>query len=61
MNPERITKLEAENQRLREALREAYEIYAGMDGFIPETAPEAYQATIISNMVGVIQKALEDE
>ena len=30
--------------------KEIVEIYAGMEGFIPETAPEAYQQTIIKLM-----------
>ena len=31
-------------------LREVYEIYAGMEGFIPETAPEGYCLMIIKKM-----------
>lgn len=30
--------------------REVYEIWAGMEGFTPETAPEAYQQRIIDQM-----------
>ena len=33
-----------------DALKKIIEIYAGMDGFIPETAPEAYQKRIIEQM-----------
>ncbi len=36
--------------RYRKALEEIREIYAGMDGFITETAPEAYQEMIIRKM-----------
>ena len=48
----RITELEA-------ALREAYEVYAGSDGFIPETAAEGYQQQLIKQMVDIISAALE--
>jgi hypothetical protein len=47
----RIAELEA-------ALREAYEVYAGSDGFIPETAAEGYQQQIIKQMVDIIGAAL---
>ncbi len=32
------------------SLEEIREIYAGMDGFVAETAPEAYQQKIIMDM-----------
>ena len=57
----RIAALEAENERLRAALREAYEVYAGSDGFIPETAGEGYQQQIIRQMVNCISAALEEK
>lgn len=41
------------------ALREAYEVYAGSDGFIPETAAEGYQQQLIKQMVDIIGAALE--
>ena len=47
-----------EIERLRAALREAYEVYAGSDGFIPETAGEGYQQQIIRQMVNCISAAL---
>ena len=50
--------LEQENVRLRAALREAYEVYAGSDGFIPETAGEGYQQQIIRQMVNCISAAI---
>lgn len=40
------------------ALREVYEIWAGMDGFEPQTAPEAYQKRVIEQMRDAAQKAL---
>lgn len=36
---------------------EAYEIYAGMEGFIPETAPEGYALQIINELGEAIGKA----
>ena len=35
---------------LQARLHEVYEIYAGMEGFIPETAPEGYCLMIIKKM-----------
>ena len=37
-------------QELERRLAAVVEIYAGMDGFVAETAPEAYQARIINEM-----------
>jgi len=42
----RITELE-------NAFREIYEVYAGSDGFIPETCPEAYQQQLIKEMADI--------
>ena len=50
-NAARIAELDA-------ALREAYEVYAGSDGFIPETAAEGYQQQLIKQMVDIIGTAL---
>lgn len=47
-----------ENQRLREDIREAYEVYAGSDGLIPQTAPEAYQQQLLNQMAEILGKAL---
>ena len=49
---DRIAELEA-------ALREAYEVYAGSDGFIPETAAEGYLQQLISEMVAIIGAELK--
>ena len=43
---------------LKESMREIYEVYAGSDGFIPETAPEGYQQKIIKDMVDIAKKHL---
>jgi hypothetical protein len=52
-------KLRARIAELEAALREAYEVYAGSDGFIPETAAEGYQQQLIKQMVEIIGAALE--
>jgi hypothetical protein len=54
-------RLAVENERLRVALRGAYEVYAGSDGFIPETAAEGYQQQIIKQMVDCISAALKED
>jgi hypothetical protein len=46
---EREAKLEA-------ALREIYEVHAGSEGFIPETAPEAYQERLIKQIAEVASR-----
>ena len=48
-------------EQLEAALRAAYEVYAGSDGFIPETCAEGYQRRIITQMVGCISAALGEE
>lgn len=40
------------------ALREVYEIWGGMEGFEPQTAPEAYQRRIIEQMRDAAQRGL---
>ena len=53
----RIAELEQQLAELQKRIHEAQEVYAGMDGFIPETAPEAYCLRIIDEM----NKALLEE
>jgi hypothetical protein len=53
-----ITRLEARVAELEGALRAAYEVYAGSDGFIPETCAEGYLQQIIRQMVDCIGTAL---
>ena len=43
---------------VRSALEELREIYAGMDGFIPETCPEGYQQKIIKDLYDCGMNAL---
>jgi len=45
-----IAHLEEELAQAKKRIHSAYEIYAGMDGFIPETAPEGYCLRIIEQM-----------
>lgn|SRR5574343_871123 len=42
--------LRAERDALQSRLDEVREIYAGMDGFIPQTAPEGYLLRIVKQM-----------
>lgn len=55
----KIEELRARIAELEAALREAYEVYAGSEGFIPETAAEGYQQQIIKQMVDIVGAALE--
>jgi len=45
----RITELE-------DAFREIYEVYAGSEGFIPETCAEAHQQQLIKEMSDIAAK-----
>jgi len=50
--------------QLEDAFREIYEVYAGSEGFIPETCAEARQQQLIKEMSDIaarhMRKALED-
>lgn len=50
-----------EIERLRAALRDAYEVYAGSEGFIAETCAESYRRQIIKKMVDCISAALSGD
>jgi len=41
---------------LEARIHEAKEIYTGMEGFIPETAPEAYQKRTLDQMWEALQE-----
>ena len=43
-------------EELQDAFREIYEVYAGSEGFIPETCPEAYQQQLIKEMAEIAAK-----
>lgn len=56
---EYLADIEKANDRIAEledAFREIYEVYAGSDGFIPETCPEAYQQQLIKEMSDIAAK-----
>ena len=55
----KVTEQAARIEQLEAALRAAYEVYAGSDGFVPETCAEGYQRQIITQMVDCISAALE--
>ena len=48
----------AEIEKLREALREVFEEWAGSEGFIPETAPEGYLLHLTKRMADIARAAL---
>jgi len=45
-----VIRLRAENARLHQALHDIYEVYAGSEGFHPETCAEAYLQDRIKEM-----------
>ena len=49
----KLSAAEEEIERLKQALHDIYEVYAGMDGFIRETCPEGYQNMIIQQMADI--------
>jgi hypothetical protein len=57
---DRIGTLFVENADLTSAIREAYEEYAGMEGFVPETAPEGYYLRIIERIAEILAEALKE-
>ena len=51
-----------EIERLREALREIYEVYAGSEGIPqPMTAAEGYLLSLLMEVVRIAQKALKEK
>lgn len=53
---QRIDALESENAALRAAMHDIYEVYAGSEGFIPETCPEAYLQGRVKEMADIAAK-----
>ncbi len=45
-------------EELQNAFREIYEVYAGSDGFIPETCAEGYQQQLIKEMVEIAARRM---
>jgi len=55
-------KLKTENEQLREALREIYEVYAGSEGIPqPMTAAEGYLLSLLMEAVEIASKALKEK
>ncbi len=53
---------DAEIERLREALREIYEVYAGSEGIPqPMTAAEGYLLSLLMEAVEIASKALKEK
>jgi hypothetical protein len=51
-----------EIEKLREALREIYEVYAGSEGIPqPMTAAEGYLLSLLMEVVRIAQKALKEK
>mgnify|MGYP000016372783 CR=1 FL=1 len=53
---EYLADIEKANDRIAEledAFREIYEVYAGSEGFIPETCAEGYQQQLIKEMADI--------
>ena len=48
-------------QVLLQAMREIYEVWAGSEGILSETASEAYQDRLIQQMKSIAKDALEEE
>lgn len=57
---QRIDALESENMALRAAMHEIYEVYAGGEGFIPQTCPEAYLQELVKEMAEIAAKHKRD-
>jgi hypothetical protein len=51
----RVAELEAKVEALEHRIHEASEVYAGMDGFTPETPQEAYRQRILQKMYDALQ------
>lgn len=57
-----LAEAKVEIVRLREALREIYEVYAGSEGIPqPMTAAEGYLLSLLMQVVGIAQKALKEK
>lgn len=54
-------KLVAERDALARKLDAVREVYAGMEGFVPRTAPEGYCLRIIEQMAHAAMKGASDE
>jgi len=50
----------AENQRYRDALEEVREVWAGSDGFVPETCPEGYLQRLLKKCYQASVNAIKE-
>ena len=55
---EEILRLRAENEKLRAAMHEIYEVYAGGEGFIPQTSVEACLHERVNKIADIAAKHL---
>ena len=53
-----LTACQLERDRLQRALRAVYEVWAGSDGMVPETAPEAYQDCLTMTLTAAQQRQI---
>jgi len=51
-----VKALQADNSLLRQAMHDIYEVYAGSEGFIPETCAEAYLQDRVKEMAYIAGK-----
>lgn len=51
-----IKKLQKENEKLRAAMHDIYEVYAGSEGFIPQYCSEAYLQGLVKEMADIAAK-----
>ena len=55
-----LTPEQIDSTKLTAALREIFELYAGSEGFIPQTCPEGYLLDLTKRMATVAGDALKD-
>lgn len=58
---ELLTKKNDSPSKAVQALKEIYEVWAGSEGYVPVTAPEAYQKRLIEQMRDIASEALKEE
>lgn len=54
---EKVNYFDQRERELLTSLAEIREVYAGMDGFVPETCPEGYQQTLLKRMYDIAAEA----
>ena len=61
MAQEALCRAIEQHEALEAALREVFEEWAGSEGFIPETAPEAYLLQLTKRMADIARAALGEK